>query len=83
MTKKARATRPRTVLAPARACPEKRRKKLLDPKTWARDGRLVEVATALRVALGEALFEDHNVFRDRVDAALKKDGVKLPAAELS
>ena len=33
--------------------PEKRRKKLLDPKTWERDGRLVEVATALRVALGD------------------------------
>ena len=62
--------------------PENRRKKLVDPKTWARDGRLVEVATALRVAQGEAIFEDHNVFRDRVDAALKKDGVKLPAAEL-
>ena len=62
--------------------PEKRRKKLLDPKTWERDGRLVEVATALREALGEELFEDHNLFRDRVDAALKKAGTKLPAAEL-
>ena len=62
--------------------PEKRRKKLLDPKTWERDGRLVEVATALREALGDALFEDHNVFRDQVDAALKKAGIKLPAAEL-
>ena len=27
---------------------EKKRKKLLDPTTWKRDGRLVEVATALR-----------------------------------
>ena len=52
--------------------PEKKKKKLLDPKTWERDGRLVEVATKLRAALGDALFEDHNVFRDRVDAALKK-----------
>ena len=50
--------------------PEKKRKKLLDPKTWERDGRLVEVATMLREALGDALFEDHNVFRDRVAAAL-------------
>ena len=62
--------------------PEKRRKKLLDPKTWERDGRLVDVATALRAALGDALFEDHNVFRDRLDAALKKAGTKFPAAEL-
>jgi type I restriction enzyme M protein len=28
------------------------------------------------------LFEDHNVFRDLVDGALKKQGAKLPAAEL-
>ena len=62
--------------------PEKKRKKLLDPKTWERDGHLVEVATALRAVLGEDLFEDHNMFRDRVDAALKKAGTKLPAAEL-
>ena len=62
--------------------PEKKRKKLLDAATWKRDGRLVDVASALRVALGDGLFEDHNVFRDRVDAALKKAGTKLPAAEL-
>lgn len=62
--------------------PEKRRKKLLDPTTWRRDGRLVEMATALRATLGDALFEDHNIFRDRVDAALKKAGTKLPTAEL-
>ena len=62
--------------------PEKKRKKLLDPKTWTRDGRLVAVATALRAALGDGLFTDHNVFRDRVDQALKQLGIKLPAAEL-
>ena len=62
--------------------PEKRRKKLLDAKTWERDGRLVEVAIKLRAALGDGLFEDHNIFRDRVDAALKDAGSKIPAAEL-
>jgi type I restriction enzyme M protein len=62
--------------------PEKKRKKLLDAKTWERDGRLVEVATALRERLGGELFEDHNLFRDRVDDALKAAGTKLPAAEL-
>ena len=62
--------------------PEKKRKRLLDAKTWERDARLVEVATALRAALGDGLFEDHNVFRDLVDGALKKSGTKLPAAEL-
>ena len=56
--------------------PEKKRKKLLDPKTWARDGRLVEVAKKLRAELGDALFEDHNTFRNRVGTALKKNGTK-------
>src|SRR2546425_4141390 len=62
--------------------PEKRRKKLLDPKTWERDGRLIDVATALRAALGDNLFEDHNVFRDRVNGALKDAGIRLPTADL-
>jgi type I restriction enzyme M protein len=65
-----------------RGLPEKKKKKLLDFKTWERDGRLVEVATQLREALGDKLFEDHNVFRDRIDAALKKANVKLAAADL-
>jgi type I restriction enzyme M protein len=62
--------------------PEKKKKKLLDPRTWERDGRLVEVTTKLRAALGEMLFEDYNVFRDRVDAALKKADIRLAAADL-
>ncbi|WP_263351346.1 type I restriction-modification system subunit M [Acidicapsa acidisoli] len=62
--------------------PEKKKKKMLDPKTWERDGRLVEVATALRKKLGEAVFDDHNIFRDRVDEALKEDDTKLSAADL-
>ena len=32
--------------------PEKKRKKLLDPKTWERDARLVETATAVAADLG-------------------------------
>src|SRR5207249_3436269 len=52
--------------------PEKKKKKLLDRKTWERDGRLVEAAKALREELGDGLFEDHNIFRERVDAALEK-----------
>jgi len=62
--------------------PEKKKKKLLDSKTWERDGRLVETATAIREALGDKLYEDHNIFRDRVDAALKEADIKLPAADL-
>jgi type I restriction enzyme M protein len=62
--------------------PEKKKKKLLDARTWERDGRLVEVATKLRGALGDTLFENHNAFRERVDAALDKLKIKLPAADL-
>jgi len=62
--------------------PEKKKKKLLDSKTWERDGRLVETATAIREALGDKPYEDHNIFRDRVDAALKEADIKLPAADL-
>ncbi len=62
--------------------PEKKKKKLLDARTWERDGRLVEVATKLREAVGDTLFEDHNLFRARVDAALDTLKIKLPAADL-
>jgi type I restriction enzyme M protein len=68
--------------AAKKGLPEKKKKKLLDRKTWERDGRLIEVAMKLRKALGETLFEDHNILRDRVDVALKADNIKLPAADL-
>lgn len=62
--------------------PEKRKKKLLDAKTWERDGRMVNIATKVRQALGDSVFEDQNVFRGQVDDALAKLGIKLPAADL-
>jgi type I restriction enzyme M protein len=62
--------------------PEKKKTKLLDPKSWERDGRLVEITTKLREAIGDTLFEDHNVFRDRVDGALRKADIKLSAVDL-
>ena len=61
--------------------PEKKKKRLLDAKTWERDGYLVGVATKLREALGDMLFEDHNLFRDRVDTALGKADIRLRAAD--
>jgi type I restriction enzyme M protein len=36
----------------------------------------------LRKALGDKLYEDHNDFRDRVDAALDKADINLSAADL-
>jgi type I restriction enzyme M protein len=62
--------------------PDKKKKKLLDHKTWERDGRLIEIGNRLRKKLGDKLFEDHNVFRERVNNALSDLDIKLPAAEL-
>jgi type I restriction enzyme M protein len=61
--------------------PDKTKKRLLDPATWKRDGKLFEAATPLRKELGDGLFEDHNVFREKVDAALDKFGMRLSASD--
>lgn len=66
----------------AQALPEKKKKKLLDPRTWERDGKLAETANALRRELGDKLFEDHNTFREQVTATLDKLEIKLGAADL-
>jgi type I restriction enzyme M protein len=62
--------------------PEKKKKRLLDAKTWERDGRLVSAANALREELGGDLFTDHNEFREKVEASLKKSKLKLSASEI-
>jgi type I restriction enzyme M protein len=68
--------------SPREGLPEKKKRRLLDPKTWERDGRLVDAAVLLRGALSDKLFEDHNVFRDRVNDAVKELGIGLPAADV-
>lgn len=61
--------------------PDKRKKKLLDPKTWERDSRLIEIGNTLRRELRDGLFEDHNVFRDQVNEVLDKSKIKLSGSE--
>lgn len=68
--------------SPSKGLSEKKKKKLLDAKTWERDGRLVEIASLLKTKLGTKLYEDHNVFRKKVDECLDKQGVKASAADL-
>jgi type I restriction enzyme M protein len=68
--------------APKRGLPERTKRRLLDPATWERDAGLVETANVLRQELGGDLFEDHNLFRDRVEYALKDLEIKPSAAEL-
>ena len=65
-----------------KSLPEAKKKKLQNDATWKRDAQLIETATKLSKALGDGLIEDHNLFLDRVDAALKKLGIKLSAADL-
>ena len=61
---------------------EKVKKKLLDMATWKRDAGLVDIATHLREKLGEEVFDDHNVFLEQVEDAIKRRNVKLSAADL-
>ena len=61
--------------------PEKKKKKLLDARTWERDAQLVEATRALREELGEQLFEDHNIFRERKSRELMLSGVTIRRPE--
>ena len=68
--------------AARKALPEAKKKKLLNDSTWKRDAMLVDVATKLRGTLGDNLFEDHNIFLEKVGGMLKKLGLKPGAADL-
>ncbi|WP_287130248.1 class I SAM-dependent DNA methyltransferase [Candidatus Cyanaurora vandensis] len=61
---------------------DSKKKKLLSEATWRRDAQLVETATKLREVLEDGLFEDHNIFLEKVDTVLKKLNLKLNAADL-
>ena len=61
---------------------DKKKKKLLSEATWKRDAMLLDVACQLQKALGDGLFEDHNVFLEKVAVALKQLGLKPGAADL-
>jgi type I restriction enzyme M protein len=67
---------------PKKSLSDKKKKKLLSEATWKRDAMLLDVSNQLRKALGDELYDDHNVFLERVEAALKKLDLKPSAAEL-
>lgn len=66
--------------APAKVT-KRQRTKLLDPSTWEADRRLYQIARQLHDAIGGELFDDHNVFRARVDDELKRLGIKTSKPE--
>ncbi|QTR50920.1 type I restriction-modification system subunit M [Candidatus Thiothrix anitrata] len=59
----------------------KAKAKLLDVKYWAGLKQLFETAQRLMAELGEVEFDDFNVFKEQVDAALKTRAIKLSASE--
>ena len=67
---------------PKKSLSDKKKKKLLSEATWKRDAMLMDVAAQLRKALGDNLFEDHNVFLKDAEAALKKLDLKPSVSEL-
>ena len=67
---------------PKKSLSDKKKKKLLSEATWKRDAMLLDVANKLRKALGDDLFEDHNVFLEKVEAALKKLELKPSASDI-
>ncbi|WP_067179914.1 type I restriction-modification system subunit M [Microtetraspora niveoalba] len=60
---------------------DRSRKKLLDAKTWDRDGRLAEIAMELWKELGEEVFMDYNEFELQAGLAMGRLGKKLSATE--
>ena len=60
---------------------KKQKKKLLDLSTWTSDRHLYRLGRLLHEAIGEEVFDDHNAFRERIDAALKRNGTKTTKAE--
>lgn len=66
----------------AKGLPEKIKKKLVDAKTWERDGRLYKAAETLRIALGSDLFTDYNMFKVQAEQALDTAGIKLGKSDL-
>lgn len=60
---------------------DRQMKNMLDAGTWARDARLLEVASAIRSAIGGEVFDDYNVFIEAFDATLKDLNIKLNATD--
>ncbi|WP_086563012.1 type I restriction-modification system subunit M [Streptomyces africanus] len=57
------------------------RKKLLNAKTWERDGQLVNVGLALLADMGDQIFDDYNEFDRQVGKAMGRLGLKLSTAD--
>jgi type I restriction enzyme M protein len=59
----------------------KNKKLLLDPKAWNTQRALMQTAEKLMEAVGQDLHMDFNIFRSKVEEALKSLSIKLSASE--
>lgn len=59
----------------------KAKAKLLDTKYWQKLRELLEAANTLLAEIGDTVFDDFNVFKDKVDTTLKAQKIKLSAPE--
>lgn len=61
----------------------KKAKALTDHETWKKGKNLLDTATLLMVRIGSEAYTDFNVFREKVDAVLKAESLKISASEKS
>ena len=59
----------------------KAKTKLLDEKYWQKLRDILEAANLLMAEIGDAEFDDFNIFKDKVDEVLKAKKIKLSAPE--
>ena len=59
----------------------KNKRLLLDPKAWAAQRELMQIAERLMTVIGQDLFMDFNIFRDNVENSIKDQGIALSASE--
>ena len=59
----------------------KAKTKLLDEKYWQKLRDILEAANLLMAEIGNAEFDDFNIFKDKVDEVLKAQKIKLSAPE--
>jgi type I restriction enzyme M protein len=59
----------------------KQAKALVSPALWQKQLELMQAATTLMEAVGTDLYNDFNVFREKIEESLKAEKIKLTASE--
>ncbi len=60
---------------------ETQQKKILDPKTWTRDRDLLQAAKELEKIIGSTVFNDFNIFKEKVEKAIKEANLAISKSE--